>query len=52
MSAKTFTVREYIVVTNKDSKVVLSGSYVECKRFANAVRRCGGEVTVFRATKG
>lgn len=44
--------KEYLVVTDKDSKIVLSTSnYYEAKRFANTARRCGGEVTIFVSTK-
>lgn len=52
MSKRDTLLREYIVVTDRDSKVVLSGTYAECVRFANNVRKCGGEVTIFKATKG
>lgn len=52
VSKRDTLLREYIVVTDRDSKVVLSGTYAECVRFANNVRKCGGEVTIFKATKG
>jgi hypothetical protein len=43
---------EYIVVTDKDSKVVLSTlNRFEAIRFANTVRKCGGEVTIFKSTR-
>lgn len=44
--------KEYIVVTDIDSLVVKSASYPECVKFANEIRKCGGEVTIFKATKG
>ena len=43
---------EYIVVSDKDSKVLFSGTYHECLRHATLIRRGGGEVTIFRSTKG
>lgn len=44
---------EYIVVADKTSKVLLStADWNEAKRFANLIRKGGGEVTVFKRTKG
>ena len=46
-------VNEYVVITDKTSKVVLSSTdWNECVKQANFVRACGGEVTIFKATKG
>ena len=43
----------YIVVTDRDSKVVLcTDVWSEAVKFVNQVRRCGGEVTIFKQTKG
>ena len=47
-----FEMREYIVVTDKTSKVVMSSENLdETIRFAGKVRECGGECTIFKATK-
>ena len=44
---------EYIVVADKTSKVLLStNNWNEAKRYANLIRRGGGEVTIFKSTKG
>lgn len=44
---------EYLVVADKTSKVLLSTTdWNEAKRTANLIRRGGGEVTVFKSTKG
>lgn len=43
----------YIVVTDRDSKVVLcTDVWAEAVKFANTVRRCAGEVSIFKLTKG
>lgn len=43
----------YIVVTDRDSIVVLcTDSWNEAVLFVNQIRRCGGEVTIFKQTKG
>lgn len=43
----------YIVVTDKDSIVVLcTDDWYEAVKFANIVRKCGGEVSIFKLTKG
>lgn len=43
---------EYLVVTDKDSKILLSTpNYYEAVKTANLIRRGGGEVTVFKSTK-
>lgn len=44
--------QEYILVTDRDSLVIKSGTYQECVTQANFARKCGGEVTIFKATKG
>jgi hypothetical protein len=47
------TPREYIVVADRTSRVLLSvESYVTAVRYAGVIRRGGGEVTIFRSTKG
>lgn len=44
---------EYLVVTDRDSKVLLSTpKYNEAVKTANLFRRSGGEVTIFKALKG
>ena len=44
---------EYIVVTDKTSVVLLSTEdWAEAVRFANRMRRAGGEVTIFKSTRG
>lgn len=45
---------EYIVVVaDKTSKVLLSTTdWNQAVRYANRMRRAGGEVTIFKATKG
>ncbi len=43
---------EYILVTDKTSKILQSGTYNELKKLAGLIRRGGGEVTIFKATKG
>jgi len=43
---------EYLVVTDKDSKILLSTlNYYEAVKMANLIRRGGGEVTVFKSTR-
>ena len=43
---------EYLVVTDKTSKILKSTlNYNEAKRLANLIRRGGGEVTIFKATR-
>lgn len=43
---------EYIVVSDKNSKVLLSTiDYYEALKFANKVRQAGGEVTLFKSMK-
>lgn len=43
---------EYIVVTDKTSNVVKSTTnYLEALRFASQVRKCDGEVTIFKSLK-
>lgn len=45
--------REYLLVADKTSKVLLSTlDYYEAKRLANLIRKGGGEVTLFKSTKG
>ena len=44
---------EYIVVSDTNSKVLLSTSdWSEAVRLANRCRASGGQVTIFKATKG
>lgn len=41
---------EYILVTDKDSKVIKSSpDYKEILTFATIIRKAGGEVTIFKA---
>ena len=45
--------REYLVVSDKDSQVIYSGTiYQEARSLANKIRKCGGECTIFGALKG
>lgn len=45
--------REYLVVTDKTSKILKSTTkYNEAVKLANLIRRGGGEVTIFKATRG
>ena len=42
--------REYIVVSDKNSKVLLSTTnYYEAKKLLNKIRSAGGEATLFRS---
>lgn len=44
--------KEYLVVTNKDSKILLSTTdYYAAVKCANLIRRGGGEVTIFKSLK-
>ena len=44
---------EYLVVADKTSKVLKSTEdYNEAKRLASLIRKSGGEVTIFKATRG
>lgn len=44
---------EYIIVADNTSKVLMSTSdWNEAVRYANMIRRGGGVVTIFKATKG
>lgn len=44
---------EYIVVADRTSKVLFSThSWNEAVKFANQCRASGGEVTIFKSTKG
>lgn len=43
---------EYIVVSDKNSKVLLSTEdYYEALKFANKIRQAGGAVTIFKSMK-
>jgi hypothetical protein len=45
--------KEYLLVADKTSKVLHSTPYWnEVVKEANFIRRAGGEVTIFKATKG
>lgn len=45
--------KEYIVVSDKNDKVVLSTTnWYEALKLAGRIRKCGGECTIFAATKG
>lgn len=44
---------EYLLVSDRDSKVLKSSeNWYEIVKLANLIRRGGGEVTVFKSTKG
>lgn len=44
---------EYIVVADKTSQVLFSAEkWIEAVRYAAMIRRGGGEVTIFKSTKG
>lgn len=44
---------EYLVVTDKTSEVLLSTTnWYDAVKTANLIRRGGGEVTIFKSTKG
>ena len=44
---------EYIVVSDKNSKVLLSTeNWYEAVKLANRIRSSGGGCTIFKATKG
>ena len=44
---------EYILVTDKTSKILKSTTdWYEVVKQANFIRRAGGEVTIFKSTKG
>jgi hypothetical protein len=50
---KVTKVANYIVVAdNSGHGVLLAGTYDKCKRYAGLMRRAGGSVTIFKATKG
>jgi hypothetical protein len=43
---------EYLVVSDKNSEVILSSEDLgECRKLANKIRKCGGEVTTFKSIK-
>lgn len=43
---------EYLVVSDKNSEVILSSEDLgECRKLANKIRKCGGEVTLFKSIK-
>lgn len=43
----------YILVTDATSKVVMcSDDWNAVVKQANLIRRCGGQVTIFKSTKG
>ena len=47
-----FEIREYIIVTDKTSAVIMSTHDLdEASRFAGLVRKADGQCTVFKATK-
>lgn len=44
---------EYLLVSDRDSKVLRSSTdWYEVVKLANLIRRAGGEVTIFKSTKG
>ena len=43
---------EYLVVSDKTSEVILSSEDLgECRKLATKIRKCGGEVTLFKSIK-
>jgi len=43
---------EYLLVTDRDSKILKSSeNRFELVKLANTIRKAGGEVTIFKATK-
>ncbi len=52
LSSDPTTPTEYLVVSDTNSKVVLSTQeYREAVRLANLIRSAGGQVTVFKSLK-
>lgn len=52
LPAKIKLPTEYLVVTDRDSKVILSTlDRYEAVRLVNKIRAASGEVTVFKSTK-
>lgn len=52
LSSDPTTPTEYLVVSDKNSKVILSSTeYREVVKLANLIRSAGGEVTVFKSLK-
>jgi hypothetical protein len=48
----TEPMREYLLVTDKDSKILKSShDRYELIRLANVIRKGGGEVTIFKSTR-
>jgi hypothetical protein len=44
---------EYVVISDTNSKVLLStNNWYEAVKLANLIRRGGGQVTIFKSTKG
>lgn len=44
--------KEYIVVSDTNSKVILSTTnWYEAVKVANKIRHCGGQCTIFKATR-
>jgi hypothetical protein len=51
--ARVNAMTEYIVVSDKNSRVLLSTTvWGEAVKFANKVRAAGGECTIFKSTRG
>lgn len=43
---------EYLVVSDKNSEVILSSENLgDCRKLATKIRKCGGEVTLFKSIK-
>lgn len=43
---------EYIVVSDTHSEVIMSSEdRHECLKLATKIRKCGGQVTIFKSTK-
>lgn len=52
LTPKERLLTEYLVVTDRDSKVLMSTvEYPAAVRFANLMRKAGGEVTIFKSLK-
>jgi hypothetical protein len=43
--------REYIIVSDKTSKVIFSGDYADALKMLSFARKCDGEVTLFKALR-
>lgn len=52
MKKSSFSITEYLLVTDRDSKLIKSSfDRFELIKLANIIRKGGGEVTIFKATR-